>query len=211
MVSRGPVPIRPGAPETGRPSRAEAEAAVRTLIQWAGDDPEREGLAGTPDRVVRAYEEFFAGYHEEPVAYLSRTFEEIEGYDEMVALRDIRFESHCEHHMVPIIGRVHVAYLPRRRVVGISKLARVVDAYARRLQIQEKMTAQIANTIDQVLQPEGVAVVIEASHQCMTTRGVHKPGVIMVTSRMLGAFRNNPSTRREFLSMIGNPVSRSEE
>ena len=210
-VIRGPMPSRcaPSTPE--KPSRAEAEAAVRTLIRWAGDNPEREGLLGTPDRVVRSYEEFYAGYGDDPVEYLSRTFEEIEGYDEMVVLRDIRFESHCEHHMVPIIGRVHVAYLPLRRVVGISKLARVVDAYARRLQIQEKMTAQIANTIHQVLQPEGVAVVIEASHQCMTTRGVHKPGVMMVTSRMLGAFRDNPSTRREFLSMIGNPVSRESE
>ncbi len=210
-VVRGPMPVRRAGGESGRPSRAEAEAAVRTLIRWAGDDPEREGLAGTPDRVVRSYEEFFAGYHEDPLEYLQRTFEEIEGYDEIVMLRDIRFESHCEHHMVPIIGKVHVAYLPRLRVVGISKLARVVEVYARRLQIQEKMTAQIANTIDQVLQPEGVAVVVEASHQCMTTRGVHKPGVVMVTSRMLGAFRNNPSTRREFLSMIGNPVSRSGE
>ena len=210
-VVRGPMPAHRGSAETERPSRAEAEAAVRTLIRWAGDDPEREGLVGTPDRVVRSYEEFFAGYHEDPVEFLQRTFEEIEGYDEMVVLRDIRFESHCEHHMVPIIGKAHVAYLPRRRVVGISKLARVVEVYGRRLQIQEKMTAQIANTIDQVLQPEGVAVVVEASHQCMTTRGVHKPGVVMVTSRMLGAFRNNPSTRREFLSMIGNPASRGDD
>ena len=209
-VLRGPMPVRKSASELERPSRAEAEAAVRTLIRWAGDDPDREGLAGTPDRVVRSYEEFFAGYGEDPLEYLQRTFEEIEGYDEMVVLRDIRFESHCEHHMVPIIGKAHVAYLPRRRVVGISKLARVVEVYARRLQIQEKMTAQIANTIEQVLQPEGVAVVIEASHQCMTTRGVHKPGVVMVTSRMLGAFRDNPSTRREFLAVIGNPVNRGE-
>ena len=204
------MPVRKSASELERPSRAEAEAAVRTLIRWAGDDPDREGLAGTPDRVVRSYEEFFAGYGEDPLEYLQRTFEEIEGYDEMVVLRDIRFESHCEHHMVPIIGKAHVAYLPHRRVVGISKLARVVEVYARRLQIQEKMTAQIANTIEQVLQPEGVAVVIEASHQCMTTRGVHKPGVVMVTSRMLGAFRDNPSTRREFLAVIGNPVNRGE-
>ncbi len=193
-----------------RPSRTEAEAAIRTLIRWAGDDPAREGLRGTPDRVARAYEEFFAGYHSDPVDLLNRTFEEIDGYDEMVVLKDIRLESHCEHHMVPIIGKAHIAYLPRRRVVGISKLARVVEVYARRLQIQEKMTAQIANTIDHVLQPEGVAVVVEASHQCMTTRGVHKPGVVMVTSRMLGAFRNDPSTRREFLTMIGNPASRIE-
>ncbi|HYE49171.1 MAG TPA: GTP cyclohydrolase I FolE [Azospirillaceae bacterium] len=194
----------------GRPSRAEAEAAVRTLLRWAGDDPDREGLRGTPDRVVRSYEEFFSGYGVDPVEFLKRTFEETDGYDEMVVLRDIRFESHCEHHMVPIIGRAHVAYLPRTRVVGISKLARVVEAYAKRLQIQEKMTAQIANTIEDVLQPLGVAVVIEAAHQCMTTRGVHKAGVTMVTSRMLGAFRDDPSTRREFLAMIGNPVHRSE-
>ncbi|WP_456304544.1 GTP cyclohydrolase I FolE [Caldovatus aquaticus] len=187
----------------GRPSRAEAEAAVRTLIRWAGDDPDREGLRDTPARVVRAYEEFFAGYAEDPVALLTRSFEETEGYDEMVVLRDIRLESHCEHHMVPIIGRAHVAYLPAGRVVGISKLARVIEAYAKRLQIQEKLTAQIANTIQDVLQPKGVAVVIEAAHQCMTTRGVHKHGVTMVTSRMLGAFRDDPSTRREFLSIIG--------
>ncbi|MGH6960245.1 MAG: GTP cyclohydrolase I FolE [Dongiaceae bacterium] len=188
-----------------RPSRAEAETAVRTLIRWAGDDPDREGLAGTPDRVVRAYEEFFSGYQVDAVAFLKRTFEEVDGYDEMIVLRDIRFESHCEHHLAPIIGRAHIAYLPNKRIVGISKLARVLEAYAKRLQIQEKMTAQIANTIDEVLQPKGVAVVIDAAHQCMTTRGVHKPGVSMVTSRMLGAFRNDPSTRREFLAIIGNP------
>ncbi len=186
-----------------RPSREDAEAAVRTLIRWAGDDPNREGLEGTPDRVARSYEEFFAGYHTDPAEILQRTFEEVDGYDEMVVLRDIRFESHCEHHMAPIIGVAHVAYLPDRRVVGISKLARIVDVYARRLQIQEKMTVQIADTIDRVLTPKGVAVVIEAAHQCMTTRGVHKPGVTMKTSRMLGAFRDDPSTRREFLSMIG--------
>jgi len=186
-----------------RPSREEAEAAVRTLIRWAGDDPAREGLVGTPDRVVRSYEEFFAGYDQDPRDMLQRTFEEVEGYDEVVALRDIRLESHCEHHMVPIIGRVHVAYLPDRRVVGISKLARVVDAFGHRLQIQEKLTAQIANTLQEVLQPRGVAVVIEAAHQCMTTRGVHKSDVTMVTSRMLGDFRDDPSTRREFLAMIG--------
>jgi GTP cyclohydrolase I len=188
---------------TDRPTREEAEAAVRTLLRWTGDDPTREGLVGTPDRVVRSYEEFFEGYHLDPVAMLERTFEETDGYDEIVLLRDIRLESHCEHHMVPIIGRAHVAYLPHRRVVGISKLARVVEAYAKRLQIQEKLTAQIANTIQDVLQPRGVAVVIEAAHQCMTTRGVHKPGVTMVTSRMLGAFRDDPTTRREFLAMIG--------
>jgi GTP cyclohydrolase I len=188
---------------TGRPSREQAEEAVRTLLRWAGDDPAREGLVGTPDRVVRSYEEFFAGYKLDPMAMLERTFEETDGYDEIVLLRDIRLESHCEHHMVPIIGRAHVAYLPHRRVVGISKLARVVEGYAKRLQIQEKLTAQIANTIQQVLQPRGVAVVIEAAHQCMTTRGIHKPGVTMVTSRMLGAFRDDPTTRREFLAMIG--------
>ena len=176
---------------------------MRTLLRWAGDDPEREGLVGTPDRVVRSYQEFFAGYELDPVSILERTFEETDGYDEIVLLRDIRMESHCEHHMVPIIGRAHVAYLPHRRVVGISKLARVVEAYAKRLQIQEKLTAQIANTIQDVLQPRGVAVVIEAAHQCMTTRGIHKPGVTMVTSRMLGAFRDDPTTRREFLAMIG--------
>ena len=186
-----------------RPSRDEAEAAVRTLIRWAGDNPDREGLVGTPDRVVRAYEEFFAGYDEDPREMLQRTFEEVEGYDEVVMLRDIRLESHCEHHMVPIIGKVHIGYLPDKRVVGISKLARVVDAYARRLQIQEKLTAQIANCLQEVLQPRGVAVVIEAAHQCMTTRGVHKSDVAMVTSRMLGAFRDNGETRREFLTMIG--------
>ncbi len=190
-----------------RPSREEAEQAVRVLLRWAGDDPDREGLLGTPDRVVRAYEEFFSGYDEDPAALLRRTFEETDGYDEMVVLRNITFESHCEHHMVPIIGKAHVAYLPKNRVVGISKLARVVEAYAKRLQIQEKMTAQIANTIDTELQPLGVAVVIEAAHQCMTTRGVHKPGVSMVTSRMLGAFREDAMTRREFLTMIGNPTS----
>jgi len=173
------------------------------LLQWAGDDPTREGLLDTPARVVRSYEEFFGGYDVDPVNLLERTFEETDGYDEIVLLRDIRLESHCEHHLVPIIGRAHVAYLPHRRVVGISKLARVVDAYAKRLQIQEKLTAQIANTINDVLQPRGVAVVIEAAHQCMTTRGVHKPGVTMVTSRMLGAFRDDPSTRREVLAMMG--------
>jgi GTP cyclohydrolase I len=191
-----------------RPSRAEAEDAVRTLIRWAGDDPTREGLRGTPDRVVRSYNEFFAGYEEDPVAMLERTFEEIEGYDEMVVLRDIRMESHCEHHMVPIIGKAHVAYLPGKRVVGISKLARVVEVYAKRLQIQEKLTAQVANTLQEVLQPRGVAVVMEAGHQCMTTRGVHKHGVTMVTSRMLGAFRDDPRTRHEFLTMIGGGTAR---
>ena len=192
---------------TEKPSRAEAEEAIRTLLRWAGDDPNREGLLATPERVVRAYEEWFGGYDVDPVDLLQRTFEETEGYDEMVVLRDIRFESHCEHHMAAIIGRAHVAYLPNRRVVGISKLARLIEVYSKRLQIQEKMTAQIANTLNDVLQPKGVAVVIEAAHQCMTTRGVHKTGVTMVTSRMLGAFRDDSTTRREFLSIIGNPTS----
>ena len=187
-----------------RPTVEEAEEAVRTLIRWAGDDPDREGLFDTPKRVARSFAEFFSGYAVDPVQLLERTFEEIEGYDEIVLLRDIRLESHCEHHMVPIIGRAHVAYLPGLRVVGISKLARVVDAYAKRLQIQEKLTAQIANTINDVLQSRGVAVIIEAGHQCMTTRGVHKSGVSMVTSRMLGAFRDDPTTRRELLAMIGS-------
>ncbi|HUB97575.1 MAG TPA: GTP cyclohydrolase I FolE [Stellaceae bacterium] len=195
--------IRAKAARAPRPSREEAEAAVRLLLQYAGDDPEREGLRGTPARVVRSYDEFFAGYGEDPVVLLARTFEETDGYDEMVVLKDIRFESHCEHHIAPIIGKAHVAYLPGTRVVGISKLARLVEVYAKRLQIQEKMTAQIANTLDEVLRPKGVAVVIEAAHQCMTTRGVHKPGVAMVTSRMLGAFRTDQSTRREFLAIIG--------
>ncbi len=185
-------------------SRDEAEAAIRVLLRWAGDDPAREGRRDTPSRVVRAYEEFFRGYLIDPVVLLETTFEEIEGYDEIVLLRDIRIESHCEHHMLPIVGRAHVAYLPDKRVVGISKLARVVDAYAARLQIQEKLTAQIADTINAVLRPRGVAVIIEAAHQCMTTRGVHKTGVGMITSRMLGAFRQNADTRRELLSLIGN-------
>jgi GTP cyclohydrolase IA len=191
------------ATEDERPSRAEAEEAVRTLLRWAGDDPSREGLLDTPSRVARAYEEWFAGYDVDPDEFLRRTFEETAGYDEMVVLRDIGIESFCEHHLAPIIGRAHVAYLPHKRVVGISKLARVIEAFAKRLQIQEKLTAQIANTINDVLQPRGVAVVVEATHQCMTTRGVHKAGVSMVTSRMLGAFRSDPKTRREFLSIIG--------
>lgn len=192
-------------PDHDRPSREEAEAAVRTLLLYAGDDPSREGLRGTPDRVVRSFDEFFAGYAVDPEAMLARTFEETDGYDEMIVLKDIRLESRCEHHMLPIIGRAHVAYLPDKRVVGISKLARLVDAFAKRLQIQEKLTAQIANTLQGVLNPRGVAVVIEATHECMTTRGVHRPGVTMVTSRMLGAFRDDPRTRRELLAMIGNP------
>ncbi len=187
-----------------RPRREEAEEAVRTLIRWAGDDPEREGLRGTPERVARAYEEWFSGYDDDPKAILQRTFEETDGYDEMIVLRDIRLETFCEHHLAPIVGRIHVAYLPEHRVVGISKLARLVEAFARRLQIQEKLTAQIANTIHEVLEPKGVAGVIEATHQCMTTRGVHKPGAVMVTSRMLGTFRSDPKTRREVLAMIGN-------
>ena len=197
------------APRRARPSREAAEAAVRLLLEYAGDDPEREGLAGTPARVVRSFDEFFSGYGTDPVELLKRTFEETDGYDEMVVLKDIRFESHCEHHIAPIIGKAHVAYLPGRRVVGISKLARLVEVYAKRLQIQEKMTAQIANTLDEVLRPKGVAVMIEAAHQCMTTRGVHKPGVSMVTSRMLGAFRNDAATRREFLAIIGAPAGSS--
>ena len=185
-----------------RPSRAQAEEAVRTLIRWAGDDPEREGLLDTPERVARAYEEWFEGYDQDPAQLLERCFEEIAGYDEIVLLRDVRFESHCEHHLAPVTGRAHIAYLPDRRVVGISKLVRVVRAYAKRLQIQERMTAEIAQLLDSVLKPRGVAVVIEAEHQCMTTRGVHSCGVSMVTSRMLGAFRDQPATRQEFLSAI---------
>jgi len=190
------------AAEARRPSREDAEDAVRTLIKYAGDDPAREGLLGTPDRVVRSYEEFFSGYFDNPADILKRTFEEVEGYDEMVLLKNIDFVSHCEHHMVPIIGKAHVAYLPKSRVVGISKLARVVDVFAHRLQIQEKMTAQIANTINEVLEPRGVAVVIEAVHECMTTRGVNKTDVSMMTSTLLGEFRDNPSTRAEFMSLI---------
>ena len=189
-------------PRRKRPTRAKAEAAVRTLIEWTGDDPDREGLLDTPARVVRAYEEFYAGYADDPVAILERTFEETAGYDEIVMLRDIRLESHCEHHMVPIIGRAHVAYLPQGRVVGISKLARLVDIYAKRLQIQEVLTAQIADTINKVLEPKGVAVIVEAAHQCMTTRGIKKPGAVTITSRMLGCFRTDPATRSEFLAML---------
>ncbi|WP_041321258.1 GTP cyclohydrolase I FolE [Hyphomicrobium denitrificans] len=182
--------------------RSDVEAAFRTIIRWAGDDPDRPGLAETPSRMSRAFEEFFSGYRQDPVQILQKTFEEIEGYDEMVMLRGIPFESHCEHHLAPIIGRAWVAYVPRGRVVGISKLARVVDAYAKRLQIQEKMTAQIANAIESALQPKGVGVIIKATHHCMTTRGVHKPDTDLVTSRMLGCFRDNPIKRQEFLSLI---------
>ena len=184
-------------------SRQAAEEAVRTLLRWAGDDPEREGLLDTPKRVVRAYEDWFSGYKSDPADYLRRTFEEVGGYDEMVVLRDITFESFCEHHMAPIIGRVHIGYLPTNKVVGISKLARVVDGYARRFQVQEKLTAQIANCITDVLKPRGVGVVIDAVHQCMTTRGVHKRGVSMITSRMTGSFREDARTRSEFLQFIG--------
>jgi GTP cyclohydrolase I len=192
------------------PTREEAEHAVRTLLRWAGDDPDREGLRDTPARVARAYEDWFSGYTVDPEEFLRRTFEEVDGYDDMIVLKDIRFESHCEHHLAPIIGRAHVGYLPTNKVVGISKLARVVEAFARRLQVQEKMNAQIAHCIQKVLEPKGVAVVIEATHQCMTTRGVHKTGVTMVTSAMHGAFRENSSTRREFLAVIGNPTTRNE-
>ncbi|MBL8566453.1 MAG: GTP cyclohydrolase I FolE [Hyphomicrobiaceae bacterium] len=185
-----------------RPSLAEAEEAIRTILRFVGEDPARDGLHETPSRVVRAYKEYFGGYALDPEDILNKTFEEIEGYDEMIALRGIRFESHCEHHMAPIIGKAWVAYIPNGRVVGISKLARVVEVYAKRLQIQEKMTAQIANAIDHVLKPQGVAVVLKAEHHCMTTRGVHKPGTDLVTSRMLGVFRDNPITRQEFLTMI---------
>ena len=190
-----------------RPSRSQAEDAVRTLIRWAGDDPDREGLADTPARVVRAHEQWFEGYGVEPAETLGATFQDTDGYDEMVALRNVRFESHCEHHMAPIIGRVHIAYVPRLRVVGISKLARMIDVYAKRLQIQERLTAQIADTANEVLEPRGVGVVIEATHHCMTTRGIHKTGVVMVTSRMLGDFRTKAATRREFLAHIGSPVT----
>ena len=191
-----------------RPTRAQAEEAVRTLLRWAGDDPTREGLLDTPKRVTKAYGDWFRGYDEDPAAMLQRTFEEVEGYDEMVVLRDIRYESYCEHHMAPIIGRAHVGYIPTDRVVGISKLARVVDAFSKRLQVQEKMNAQIANTLYKVLKPRGVAVVLEGEHHCMSTRGVHKPGVCMVTSCMLGEFKIDRAVRREFMDIIGNPTNR---
>jgi GTP cyclohydrolase I len=189
-------------PSPDRPSRDEVEAAVRTIIRWTGENPDRQGLVDTPRRVTKAYEEYFRGYNEDPEQILSTTFEETEGYDEMIVLRGIRFESHCEHHMAPIIGRAWVAYIPNGRVVGISKLARIVEVYAKRLQIQEKMTAQIANAIDNVLKPQGVGVVLKAEHFCMTARGIMKPGTDLVTSRMLGCFRDSPVTRQEFLSII---------
>jgi GTP cyclohydrolase I len=188
--------------DPNKPTRDQAEAAIRTLLSWAGDNPQREGLLDTPKRVVDAFGDWFSGYGEDPADYLKRTFEEVEGYDEMIVLRDIEFESHCEHHMAPIIGKAHVGYLPDGKVVGISKLARVVETYARRLQVQEKMTAQIAQVIQDVLQPRGVGVVIEGAHECMTTRGVHKRGVSMITSKMLGSFREDARTRAEFLQFI---------
>lgn len=189
-------------------TREQAEEAVRTLLRWAGDDPQREGLLDTPKRVVKAYREWFSGYALDADEYLARTFEEVEGYDEMIVLRDIEYESHCEHHMAPIIGRVHVGYLPAGKVVGISKLARVVDAYAKRFQVQEKMTAQIAGCIERALAPLGVGVVVEGAHECMTTRGVHKRGVSMVTSRMLGSFRDDARTRAEFLRFVESGAPR---
>jgi GTP cyclohydrolase I len=196
------APVDQSNDNADRPSREEVEAAVRTMLRWTGDNPDRDGLRDTPKRFTKAFEEYFRGYHEDPVEILSTTFEETEGYDEMIVLRGIRFESHCEHHIAPIIGRAWVSYIPNGRVVGISKLARVVEVYAKRLQIQEKMTAQIANAINDVLQPQGVGVVLKAEHFCMTARGIMKPGTDLVTSRMLGVFRDNPTTRQEFLSMI---------
>ena len=190
---------------TTKPSRDEALKAVKTLIEWAGDDPSREGLIETPDRVIRAYKEFFAGYEEDPEQVLEKTFEEVEGYDDAVIVRNIRVESHCEHHMVPIIGVAHVGYIPNKRVVGISKLARIVDIFGKRLQTQETMTAQIADTIQRVLEPKGVAVVIDAGHQCMSTRGIHKTESSTITSRMLGIFRDKAETRAEFMNLINSP------
>ena len=196
------APMKKPAKKAAKPTREQAEDAVRTLIRWAGDDPAREGLLDTPKRVVKSYEEFFDGYATDPEAILNRTFKEVEGYDEMIVLRDIVFESHCEHHMVPFTGKVHIAYIPGCKVLGLSKLARLVDIYAKRLQIQEKFTAQIANTLNNVLKPRGVAVVVEAMHMCMTTRGVHKPGAVMQTSQLLGLFRSDPRTRQEFFSLL---------
>ena len=185
-----------------KPSRTEAEAAVKTLLAWAGEDVKREGLKDTPKRVVKAYEDWFSGYNEDPKEVLKKTFSELDGYDEIIMLRDIRIESHCEHHIAPFIGSAHVAYLPKKRVVGISKIARITRIFSKRMQVQEKLTAQIANCIQEVLNPRGVAVVIEAQHQCMTTRGINAPGISMVTSQLLGKFRTDASTRREFYSMI---------
>lgn len=196
-------------PSSNMVTRKQAEEAVRTLLSWAGEDPQREGLLDTPKRVVNAYDEWFSGYRENPHEYLQRTFEEVAGYDEVIVLRDIAFESHCEHHLAPIIGRVHIGYLPNGRVVGISKLARVVEVYARRLQVQEKLTAQIAQCIEEILQPRGVAVVVEAQHECMTTRGIHKRGMSMITSKMLGAFREDAKTRMELLRFIGTAAGYS--
>ncbi len=201
-------PAEVSAFDKNRPSKEEARDAVRTLIKWAGDDPDREGLLDTPDRVVRAYEEYYSGYRQDPVEILKKTFEETDGYDEMVVLKGVEINSHCEHHMAPIVGRVHIGYLPDKNVVGISKLARIVDVYARRMQIQEKMTAQIADALDEVIMPRGVGVVVEAAHHCMTTRGIQKRGVMMVTSRMLGTFRTDPKTRREFLAVIGHELGK---
>jgi GTP cyclohydrolase I len=202
-----PGATNPGREDVTRPTREEAEEAVRTLLRWVGENPDREGLRSTPGRVVRAYEDWFAGYGDDPVEFLRRTFREVDGYDELVVLRDIAFESHCEHHIAPIIGKVHVGYLPDRKVVGISKLARVVETFSRRLQVQETMTAQIAHCIHDVLKPKGVGVVVEATHQCMTTRGVRKHGVTMITSQLLGHFRSDPRTRAEFLNIIGHRAS----
>ena len=189
--------------EKRQPTREQAKNAVKTLLLWAGDNPDREGLKGTPDRLIDSYQEYFSGYKKDPKDFLSRTFRETEGYDEMIALTDITFESHCEHHIAPIIGKAHVGYIPKTKVVGISKIARVVEVFAKRLQIQEKLTTQIANAINEVLNPKGVGVIVEASHQCMTTRGIHKTGVLMVTSKMTGIFKENASTRKEFLDLVG--------
>ena len=189
--------------EKRQPTREQAKNAVKTLLLWAGDNPDREGLKGTPDRLIDSYQEYFSGYKKDPKDFLSRTFRETEGYDEMIALTDITFESHCEHHIAPIIGKAHIGYIPKTKVVGISKIARVVEIFAKRLQIQEKLTTQIANAINEVLNPKGVGVIIEASHQCMTTRGIHKTGVLMVTSKMTGLFKENASTRKEFLDLVG--------
>lgn len=207
IVKKMPLGPQAGEPEEdiARPTREEAEAAVRTLISWAGDDPTREGLLDTPKRVASAYREFFSGYEEDPVKVLSRTFEEVHGYDDMVMLRDIRLESHCEHHIVPILGTAHVAYLPNDRVVGISKLARVVSIFAKRLQTQETLTAQIADTIEEALQPRGVAVLIDANHQCMTTRGIHKPDVATITTRFVGVFKDDADYRDRFMQMVHGP------